>query len=164
MFLNVLLLSNHVSLKSSCTKKKKSVFLKANWLISIAVPTSLHAPWPVFPLKKITMLFTPLHCALCYAVLVYKSLFGHSHPLLWLSPAAPCCSWVAVWGWHSDALEVTWKDTELTACSKSFKSAFLLIFQSEKQTLQHAWSRLFKAVKKIGIRALSRNYLEYIKL
>lgn len=166
MFLNVLLLSNLVSLKSSYTKKEKSVFLKANWLISIALPTSLHTLHFIsVSLKENNdALYSP---SLCFVLSspVYKSLFGQPQPLL-LSDSLllPLAAQVPVCGWHPDALEMTCKDTGLTACSESFKSAFLLAFQSEKQTLKHTWSRLFKAVKKIGIWALSREFLENIKL
>lgn len=156
IFLNVLLLSNLVSLKSSYTKKTQCL-LKANWLISIALPISLYT------LCFSSISFKENNDALAFIVFcVIQSwlinLFLDSHTLS-SSPAAPCCSRVPVCGWNPDALEMTCKDTELTACSKSFKSAFLLIFQSEKQTLKYAWSRLFKAVKKIGIWALSRDYL-----
>lgn len=160
MFVNVFLLSDLVSLKSSCTKKD-SVFLKANWLISIPLPTSLHTLCFIsisFKKENNETLYSPSLCFVLPIPGLEISFWAVTpSPLLWLSPPASCCSGVAVCSWHSDVLEMTCKDTELTACSKSFKSTFLLVFQSEKQTLKCAWSRLFKAVKKIGIQALSRN-------
>lgn len=80
-FCNFFLLSNLASFKSRCTKNLMCLEREIDSSVSLSPAPATHCSLSVFPLKKIMILFSP-HSVLCSPVLIYKSLLGQIHPIL----------------------------------------------------------------------------------